>query len=147
LSTSGGGRAVAIMVATQRIVNQEVDVTATVEAPAARTAEDRAAALTATDLERRLASAPVLEDPAAERQRLSALLAAVADGAREPLEALRFRLLDRMHRPDRSGVAEQLRVVEGALALIPFPVPEPWSRMQRWRSPGGRREAAGPATR
>jgi hypothetical protein len=76
-------------------------------------------------------SLPAVDDPAVERDRRTRRLVEGVGGERRPLEELRSNLLERMLRPDRSGVAAQLRIVEGALSLIPFPLQEPWTRMQR----------------
>ncbi|MGH9230146.1 MAG: hypothetical protein ACRD07_15730 [Acidimicrobiales bacterium] len=83
-------------------------------------------------------------DPAVARRRRAEVLVAFAGGRREPVEELRLRFLRRLHRAsDDFGATEGLRVVEAALALIPYPeelAAEPLraerSRRRWWRRRG-----------
>jgi hypothetical protein len=85
------------------------------------------------------------DDPAAQRHRKAAALAAMA-GGRAPLEALRAVFLSRLHRAsDDFEATEGLRVVEAALSRLPWPEQanaQDRRRRPRWRLPG-RRESPG----
>jgi hypothetical protein len=66
--------------------------------------------------------APHGVDPAASRWRCAQVLVEIAGGRREPVEELRLRYLQRLHRAsDDFDATEGLRVVEAALSLIPRP--------------------------
>lgn len=61
-------------------------------------------------------------DHAVERRRSAERLLAITGGRREPLEELRSRFWERLHRAsDDFDATEGLRVTEAALALIPWP--------------------------
>jgi hypothetical protein len=67
------------------------------------------------------------------------MLAAVADGHREPLEQLRYGFIRRLHRvSDDFAASEGLRVVEAALSLVPRPEGV-WARGCRPQQPPRRR--------
>ena len=78
-------------------------------------------------------------DPGAERRRSAERLLAITGGPREPLEQLRSRFWERLHRAsDDFDATEGLRVTEAALALIPWPEGT-WRAQERTRTQRRRR--------
>jgi hypothetical protein len=76
---------------------------------------------------------PQATAPASERRRRAETLVALAGGRRKPLEELRSRYLQRLHRAsDDFEATEGLRVVGVALSLRPDPE---WAWQHRERQP------------
>ena len=93
------------------------------------------------DLLARIEVLPEWDDHGAERRRSAERLLAITGGRREPLEQLRSRFWERLHRAsDDFDATEGLRVTETALALIPWPEgPWAWRAQERTRTRWRRR--------
>jgi hypothetical protein len=76
----------------------------------------------ASSLLAEIGDAPPTPDPVAERHRRAERLVDLAGGQRRPLEAVRTRIVERLHQPGPDFAAtEALRTVEVALSAVPRP--------------------------